>query len=109
MSVRDVIVYALLGLGVGCELLACLGIVAMRGVYDRLHYIAPSILGAILVAAAIWVREGPSVIALQATLLGLFLLAAGPVLTHATARAARISERGDWRRPTTDQPEPDPR
>jgi multisubunit Na+/H+ antiporter MnhG subunit len=97
MSAQEFIAYALLGVGVACEAVACLGVVAMRGVYDRLHYVAPSTLGAVLVAGAIWVREGPSMVALQATLLAAFLTIAGPALAHATARAARISERGDWR------------
>ena len=105
MNGREAFVYLLLGLGLGCELVACVGVVVMRNVYDRLHYIAPSILGVFLVAVAIWLEEGPSMIALQATLLALFLVAAGPVSTHATARAARISERGDWRLSSSERAE----
>jgi multisubunit Na+/H+ antiporter MnhG subunit len=97
MSFEDGVVYVLLGLGVALELVSSLGIALMRGVYDRLHYVAPSALGAILVVAAIWVREGPSTIALEGTLLAAFLLVASPALAHGTARAARISELGDWR------------
>jgi monovalent cation/proton antiporter MnhG/PhaG subunit len=94
----DAVVYALLALGVGAELIACLGVVAMRDVYDRLHFLGPSALGAVLIVAAIWVREGPSMISLKATLVGAFLLVATPALVHVTARAARINELGDWRR-----------
>lgn len=97
MSGRDAIVYALLALGVGLEAIACLGLVAMRDVYDRLHYLAPSALGAALVAGAVWVREGPSIIGLKALLLAAFLLVCSPALAHGTARAARISRLGDWR------------
>jgi len=103
MSFRDAIVYALLGSGVAVELIACVGVVAMKDVYDRLHYVAPSVLGAILIAAAIWAREGPSMISLKAALLVAFLLLASPALAHGTARAARISEHGDWR-PQGDEP-----
>jgi multisubunit Na+/H+ antiporter MnhG subunit len=95
---RDAAVYALLGLGVGLELLACGGILAMRNAYDRLHYVAPSTLGAVLIAAAVWVRDGPSFIGVKAALLAAFLLVASPALAHGTARAARINELGDWRR-----------
>ena len=97
MTVQDGLVYALLALGVGCEVLACAGLVAMKGVYDRLHFASPGALGAVLITAAIWARQGPSGIALKATLVAAFLLVASPALAHATARATRISERGDWR------------
>jgi monovalent cation/proton antiporter MnhG/PhaG subunit len=97
VSVEDACVYALLGLGVAAEVVACLGVLLMRGVYDRLHYVAPAPLGAVLIVAAIWVREGPSTIALEAALLAAFVLVSSPALAHATARAARISEHGDWR------------
>ena len=98
MSLRDGLVYALLVLGVGAEVLACLGVLAMRDAFDRLHYVAPSTLGAILIAAAVWIRSGPSFIALKAALLAAFLLVASPALAHGTARAARIATSGDWRR-----------
>jgi multisubunit Na+/H+ antiporter MnhG subunit len=97
MSATDAIVYALLAAAVAVELIACLGVSVMRGIYDRIHYLAPSSLGAVLIAAAIWVREGPSMIALKATLIAAFLLVASPALAHVTARAARINELGDWR------------
>jgi multicomponent Na+:H+ antiporter subunit G len=101
MSLQDAVVYLLLGAGVACEVIACLGIVAMRNAYDRLHFAGPASLGAVLIAGAIWAREGPSGIALKATLVAVFVFVAAPALAHATARAARISELGDWR------PQPD--
>jgi monovalent cation/proton antiporter MnhG/PhaG subunit len=97
MSLQDAVVYLLLGLGVACEVVSCLGVAAMRDAYDRLHFVGPASLGAVLIAGAIWVRQGPSGIALKSTVVAVFLLVASPALAHATARAARISERGDWR------------
>jgi multisubunit Na+/H+ antiporter MnhG subunit len=97
VSVENAAVYLLLGAGVAIELVCCLGLVAMSGVFDRLHYLAPSAAGAILIVAAIWVREGASTIALEGTLVAAFILFASPALAHGVARAARISERGDWR------------
>ena len=76
MTMRDGVVYVLLGLGVGLEVVSAIGVVAMRGVYDRLHYVAPSTLGSVLVAGAVWAREGPSIIGLKAALLAAFLLLA---------------------------------
>jgi multisubunit Na+/H+ antiporter MnhG subunit len=97
VSATTAISYVLLFAGVLIALFAAAGVLAMSDVYDRLHYLAPSTLAAVLIAAAIWVREGPSMIALQATLLAAFLVGAAPALAHGTARAARISEHGDWR------------
>jgi monovalent cation/proton antiporter MnhG/PhaG subunit len=97
VSARDGIAYVLLGLGVACEVVAVLGLVAMRDVYDRLHYAGPATLGAILIAAAMWVYQGPSQIAVEAALVAAIVVIASPALAHGTARAARISEHGDWR------------
>ncbi|HMC06929.1 MAG TPA: monovalent cation/H(+) antiporter subunit G [Solirubrobacterales bacterium] len=102
MRVAEAITYALLVVGVGLEVVATLGVMVMTRVYDRLHYLGPASLGAVLIAAALWVAEGSSFISLKATLLAAFLLIASPTLTHVTARATRISELGDWR-PTTDE------
>lgn len=87
----------LLWAGVALEVVACLGVVVLRDAYDRLHYTGPTALGALLVAAAVWVRDGASLAADKATLTAAFLLLTGPLLAHATARAARDGERGDWR------------
>lgn len=83
-------------LGVGIELLGCLGVLVMRGVYDRLHYTGPASLGAVLIAAAVVVREGLiSQISTKAVLTAAILLAVSPILVHVTARSARLRERGD--------------
>jgi monovalent cation/proton antiporter MnhG/PhaG subunit len=97
VSVADAATYALLIAGVALEVVASLGVLAMRNVFDRLHYLGPASLGGILIAAAVWAAEGPSFISVKATLLAAFLLIASPTLVHVSARAARISELGDWR------------
>jgi multicomponent Na+:H+ antiporter subunit G len=68
---------------------ACLGVLVMRGPLARLHYVSVSTLGALLVVAAVLVRDGVSLIGVKAVLVGAFLVATGPVLSHATARAVR--------------------
>jgi multisubunit Na+/H+ antiporter MnhG subunit len=100
VSVRDALTGFLLATGVGLELLAVAGVAAMADVYDRLHFLAPSTLGAIAIATAILVREGPSLIGLKGATLALILVVTSPILVHATARVARIAERGDWRAAT---------
>jgi multicomponent Na+:H+ antiporter subunit G len=97
MSAREVVATVLLGMGVGIELIACLGVLVMRDLYDRLHYNGPAIVGALAIGAAVVVRESFSLIGNKALLLGLFVLATSPLLSHATARAARLRQRGDWR------------
>ena len=47
-----------------------------------------------VVASGSWLRAG--VVALSVEVIALIMLATGPILLHATARAARIRERGRW-------------
>ena len=94
---RDIVVVALLVSGVACILLSCAGVLAMPGVYDRLHFTSASTLGAAAIGAAVTVRESFSLIGNKALLLAVFFLVSSPVLVHVTARAARIREHGAWR------------
>lgn len=95
MSASEVSIAALLAAGVLVELLCCLGLVVMRNAFDRLHYLGPAAtLGPILIAAAVLVNHSSTQACVKVVLLvGLFMLI-NPVLTHATARAARIRETG---------------
>jgi multisubunit Na+/H+ antiporter MnhG subunit len=83
----------------GCTLqvIAVLGLVAMRDAYDRLHYVGLAAYGALLAGLAILVRESFSLIGEKALLTGLLLATFGSVLVHVTARSLRIREHGDWR------------
>jgi multicomponent Na+:H+ antiporter subunit G len=84
---RDAIATALLLAGVAVELLACAGVLLMREALDRLHYTGASTLAAVLVTAAVLVRDSFSLIGDKAILLGAFVLVTAPVLTHFTAQA----------------------
>ncbi len=97
MSWREVAGTVLLIAGCSLEVLAVLGAVVMRDVYDRLHYVGLAGYGALLVAAAIVVRESFSLIGDKALATAAVLVILSPVLTHATARSLRIREHGDWR------------
>jgi multicomponent Na+:H+ antiporter subunit G len=96
VSLADAAVGTLLVVGVGLVLLACLGALAMRDVYDRLHYTGSASLGALAIAAAIVARESFSLVGDKAILLAVFLLVTSPVLVSVTARAARLREHGEW-------------
>ena len=96
MSWRAVAAVVLLIAGGSIELLAVLGLCAMRDVYDRVHYVGLSGIGGLLIGVAIVVRESFSLIGNKTLLIAFFLIVSGPVLVHATARAARIRESGEW-------------
>lgn len=85
---------ALVVAGVVVLAFSCLGVLLMRGALARLHYVSVSTLGAVLVVAGVLVRDGASLIGLKAVLVGAFLVATGPVLGHATARAIYTRSRG---------------
>jgi multicomponent Na+:H+ antiporter subunit G len=87
---------ALVVAGVLVLAFACLGVLVMRGALARLHYVQVASLGAVLVVAAVLVRDGASLIGVKALLVGAFLVATSPVLSHATARA--IHTRAERRR-----------
>jgi multicomponent Na+:H+ antiporter subunit G len=90
VSVRDVVTWLLVGVGVGAQVFVCLGVLLMRDALDRLHYASASTLGVACVCAAVVVAAGPSVIGLKAVLSAVFLAVSGPVLMHATARALHL-------------------
>lgn len=97
MSVSHLIATILLIAGVALEVFAVLGLTVMRDVFDRLHYVGLAGYGALLIGAAILVRESFSLIGDKALATGVVLTAIGPVLVHTTARSLRMREMGDWR------------
>jgi monovalent cation/proton antiporter MnhG/PhaG subunit len=97
MSLRELVVAVLLVVGVSVTLLSCVGVLVMRDAYDRLHYTAPATtIAPLAIAAAIVVEEKLSAAGIKALLVALLLLVTNPVLTHATARAGRIRQFGEW-------------
>ena len=91
-----VVVWALMAIGVLSLLAAVLGVLVAADVYDRLHFIGPgSLFGPVAFALAVVIDEGPlSQAGLKSMLTALVLVCLGPVLVHATARAAYVRERG---------------
>ena len=96
MTWRSVASVVLLCGGAGLLVVATLGVAVMRDWQDRAHYVGLSSFGVFLVSLSILVRESFSLIGNKTLLIAFFLLVSGPVLVHATARAARIRERGEW-------------
>lgn len=106
MSWRAVVAVVLLIGGGLLEVIAVLGLCAMRDAYDRLHYVSLAGFGALLVATAILVRESFSLIGDKALLVGVVLVVTGPVLAQTTVRSLLIRELGDWRRRARERAEP---
>jgi monovalent cation/proton antiporter MnhG/PhaG subunit len=80
----------LLALGTACQVICCIGVVAGRDAFDKLHYAgAASTMGPILILAAILIRHGVTAPGLQTIVAVVLLISINPVLVHATAQAAR--------------------
>jgi multicomponent Na+:H+ antiporter subunit G len=91
MTGRDIAVAVLLGFGIAGFALTSMGLVLSDDVYEQIHYLAPgSLIGAVAIPAAVVVQEGLSQAGAKAILIALLLFLSNPVLSHATARAARI-------------------
>jgi multicomponent Na+:H+ antiporter subunit G len=103
---RAVIVDVLLVLGVAVMWMSALGVLAMRTVFDRLHYLGPaSTLGPALFGLAMVVQEGGKSEGFKG-LFGMLLFAVlSPLVTHAVALAARTRTFGAF----TITPEEEPK
>jgi multisubunit Na+/H+ antiporter MnhG subunit len=106
VSWRAVVAVILLIAGGLLELIAVLGVCAMRDVYDRLHYVGLAGFGALLISVAILIRESFSLVGDKALLVGVVLVLAGPVLVQTTVRSLLIRELGDWRKRARERAEP---
>jgi multicomponent Na+:H+ antiporter subunit G len=91
MNPREIAVCALLTIGVLGFAFTSVGVLLAEDVFDRIHYLAPgSLVGSAAIAAAVVVDNGFSQAGMKAILIAILLLVSNPVLSHATARAARI-------------------
>jgi multisubunit Na+/H+ antiporter MnhG subunit len=87
----------LLILGVVLEVFSVLGVISMRDVFDRLHYVGLAGYGALLIGVSILVRASFSLLGDKAVAIGVIMAMFGPVLVHTTARSFMTRQRGDWR------------
>jgi multisubunit Na+/H+ antiporter MnhG subunit len=90
VSGAEIAIDVLLVLGTTCQLACCVGVLAGRDAFDKLHYAgAASTLGPILILAAILVRHGLSAPGLETAAAVGLVIAVNPVLVSVTAGAAR--------------------
>jgi multisubunit Na+/H+ antiporter MnhG subunit len=96
---RDVAADVLLGLAVLTVASAALGVLLMRGADQKLHFVtSAALIAPVLVALAVLVQAGFYENSGETCLALFFMAIAGPYLSHATMRAIRVREHGDWRR-----------
>lgn len=98
--IREVVTDVLLALAVLTVAAAALGVAIMPNAYARLHYVTPAaVVAPVFVTLAIFVTEGLDVNTGETVVALVFMLVAAPYLSHATIRAMRVRDRGDWRQP----------
>jgi multicomponent Na+:H+ antiporter subunit G len=96
--IKDVFSDILLGLAVLIVLGSAIGILVMPDAYSKLHFVTPAaLIGPLLVALAVMVQMGVYENTGETFLALFFMAIAGPYLSHATMRAIRVREKGDWR------------
>jgi len=75
-----------------------LGLVISRGPLAKLHFTALcGSIGIPVGCIALMIQHGASQVTVLALLVGLFSIFTNAVLTHATGRAVRVAQKGDWR------------
>jgi multisubunit Na+/H+ antiporter MnhG subunit len=95
---REILADVLLGTAVAVVLGSVAGVLVMRDVYQKLHYVTPvTLVAPVFVGLAVLAQSGWSENTAETWLAVALMAAAGPFLSHATVRAARIREKGDWR------------
>jgi monovalent cation/proton antiporter MnhG/PhaG subunit len=103
--IREIITDGLLALAVLTVAAAALGVAVMPDAYARLHYVTPAaVVAPLFVTLAIFVREGFDENTGETVVALVFMVAAAPFLSHATIRAMRVRDRGDWRQPRQQPP-----
>ena len=95
---HHVVVGILLAAAVLVVVASVAGVVTMRDVYQRAHFLGPmTMLAPLLIAVAVTISSGWDENTGQTWLALGFVIVVSPFLSHATVRAARIREQGDWR------------
>ena len=98
MSAHEIVAAALVGIGVLVVALCALAMLVVPEAYPRFHFLGPaSTVGTWGVCLGVVLVEGWGTAAVEVLLLAIGISGAGAVLTHASARAMRIREHGDWR------------
>lgn len=97
MTTASILVWLFLIVGMASFLLTSVGMVLLRDVYQRIQYTYPAAtVGLVAVVAAIVIHKSISQAGIKTLVTGLIVFWTSPVISHATARAARVREFGNW-------------
>ncbi len=97
MTTASIVVWIFLIVGMASFLLTSLGMVLVRDVYQRIQYTYPAAtVGLVAVVLAIVIHKSMSQAGIKTLVTGLIVFWTNPVISHATARAARVREFGNW-------------
>jgi monovalent cation/proton antiporter MnhG/PhaG subunit len=97
LTAAGVVIWILLTVGMAAFLLTSVGMVLSRDVYKCIQYTYPAAtVGLVAVVAAIVIHKSISQAGIKAIVTGLIVFWVNPALSHATARAARVRQFGDW-------------
>ncbi|HEY6495467.1 MAG TPA: monovalent cation/H(+) antiporter subunit G [Trebonia sp.] len=95
---REVITDVLLALAVLVVAASAVGVAVMPDAYARLHYVTPAaVVAPVLVALAVFVTDGLDENTGETVVALVFMVVVAPFLSHATVRAIRVRQEGDWR------------
>lgn len=91
------IAHVLIWLSVGLTCYCCVATLLMPSSFERLHFMAPvAALAPLLLAGAVALTTGLGQGVVKLLLAMLLLVLTNSVLSHATARAARIRQDNTW-------------
>lgn len=97
MMFQTAAIWLLLCAGLLAFLFTAVGLLAISDVYVQIQFLSPgAVIGSVAICAAVLVKEGFSQGGMKAIAIAVLLLLANPVLSQATARAARVRSRGQW-------------
>ena len=97
MRAPDIAVAVLLAICVVSSLICCYGLLAFRDLYERLHFMSVvTTISSFGLLFAVVVKQGWGQGTIKSILVVIVLLLINAVLSHATARAARVREFGHW-------------
>ncbi len=97
MTKTQIAIDVLLGIGAFVTFVSALALPTRRDFYERLHYLAPpATVGIGCFTLAILLDKHFSTAGWKALIVFVVLLFMNAVLTHATARAARVRQFGRW-------------
>lgn len=97
MTSASIVIWIFLIVGMASFLLTSVGMVLSRDVYQRIQYTYPAAtVGLVAVVVAIVIHKSMSQAGIKTLVIGLIVFWTNPVISHATARAARVRQFGNW-------------